>query len=72
MRRGVVKSFSAEKGYGLIAHEHQVGMTERNIFVHISDVQRSGLTTLNPGQVVEYDLYEDHLGRPHLQKLKAV
>jgi cold shock protein len=71
MTRGVVKSFDARKGYGFITSERQVGLIARDIFVHISDVQRSGLTTLNPGQVVEYDLYEDHRGRPHLQKLKA-
>ncbi len=71
MTRGVVKSFDAQKGYGFITGERQVGIIARDIFVHISDLQRSGLTTLNPGQVVEYDLYEDHRGRPHLQKLKA-
>jgi CspA family cold shock protein len=72
MTRGVVKSFDAQKGYGFITREHQVGITERDVFVHISDLQRSGLTRLDSGQVVEYDVYEDHRGRPHVQKLKAL
>jgi CspA family cold shock protein len=72
LTRSVVKFFNAQKGYEFITREHQVGITERDIFVHISDLQRSSLTTLNPGQLVEYDLYEDHRGRPHVQKLKAV
>ena len=71
MTRGVVKFFNAQKGYGFITREHQVGITERDVFVHISDLQRSGMTTLHPGQVIQYDVYEDHRGRPHVQKLKA-
>ena len=72
MPRGMVKFFDAQKGYGFIRREHQVGITEPDIFVHISDLQRCGLTTLNADQVVEYDVYEDHRGRPHVQKLKAI
>jgi cold shock protein len=72
MARGVVKSFNAQKGYGFIVPEGKVGVAERDIFVHISDVQKSGLTTLSAGQFIEYQLYENHRGRSHAQNLKIV
>jgi cold shock protein len=72
MARGLVKSFNAQKGYGFIVPQGKVGIAERDIFVHISDVQRSGLTALSAGQVVEYELYENQRGRTHAQNLKIV
>ena len=72
MTRGVVKFFNAEKGFGFIMPERKVGIAERDIFVHISEVERSGLTTLSAGQVVEYELHEDRRGRPSAQNLKIV
>ncbi len=59
MARGVVKFFNLEKGYGFIVPEGKVGTAAPDVFVHISAVHRSGLTTLSEGQVVEYDLIED-------------
>jgi CspA family cold shock protein len=70
--RGVVKFFNAQKGYGFIMPERKVGIAERDVFVHISDVQRSGLTTLSPGQIVEYEVHEHRPGRPNAQNLKVV
>jgi cold shock protein len=72
MARGMVKFFNARKGYGFIMPQRKVGIAERDIFVHISDVQRSGLTTLSAGQIVEYELHEDRHGRPSAQNLKVV
>jgi cold shock protein len=72
MACGVVKFFNAQKGYGFIMPERKVGIEERDVFVHISDVQRSGLATLSEGQVVEYDLHENRRGRPSAQNLKVV
>jgi CspA family cold shock protein len=72
MARGVVKFFNAQKGYWFIVPERKIGITERDIFVHISDVQRSGLATLSAGQVVEYDLHENRRGRPSAQNLKVI
>lgn len=72
MARGVVKFFNAQKGYGFIMPEGKVGITERDIFVCLSDVQRSRLSTLNPGQLVEYELHEDRRGRPRAQNLKVM
>ena len=72
MTRGVVTFFNSEKGFGFIVPERKVGMAERDIFVHISDVQRSGLTTLSAGKVVEYELHENRRGRPSAQNLKIL
>jgi cold shock CspA family protein len=41
----VVKFFNAEKGYGFIVPKGKVGTAAPDVFVHISDVRRSGLTT---------------------------
>jgi CspA family cold shock protein len=52
MARGTVKWFNPMKGYGFILP--QDGGTD--VFLHISAVERAGLTTLNDGQEIEYDL----------------
>lgn len=54
---GVVKWFDANKGYGFIGREHG-----DDVFVHIADVQRSGLTTLFKGQRLDFDLKETPKG----------
>ena len=51
MATGVVKWFNPTKGYGFI--QPQVG--GKDVFVHISAVERAGLSTLNEGQRVEYE-----------------
>lgn len=51
MARGTVKWFNPQKGYGFI--QPQAG--GKDVFVHISAVQKAGLTTLNEGQQVEYE-----------------
>jgi cold shock protein len=51
MAKGTVKWFNAQKGYGFI--QPQAG--GKDVFVHISAVERAGLTGLNEGQVVEYE-----------------
>lgn len=51
MARGTVKWFNPQKGYGFI--QPQTG--GKDVFVHISAVQKAGLTTLNEGQQVEYE-----------------
>ena len=49
--KGTVKWFNATKGYGFI----QPAGGGRDVFVHISAVERAGLSTLNEGQTVEYE-----------------
>jgi CspA family cold shock protein len=66
MQKGSVKWFNPTKGYGFI--KPQVG--ERDVFVHISAVERAGLTTLNENQVVEYDLVENR-GKTSAENLKV-
>ncbi len=56
---GVVKWFNPTKGYGLIAPE----TGGKDIFVHISAVQRAGLRALNEGQKVNFEIEEQQNGR---------
>ena len=51
MATGTVKWFNATKGYGFI-HPQGGG---KDVFVHISAVERAGLSSLNEGQAVEYE-----------------
>ena len=72
MARGIVKFFSTQKGYGFIMPEGKVGTAAPDVFVHISDVERSGLSTLSAGQLVEYDVFEGRGGRRSAQNLKLI
>jgi CspA family cold shock protein len=51
MAKGTVKWFNSQKGYGFIAPQGG----GKDVFVHISAVERAGLSGLNEGQVVEYE-----------------
>jgi CspA family cold shock protein len=51
MPKGTVKWFNETKGYGFI--QPQSG--GKDVFVHISAVEKAGLSSLNEGQIVEYD-----------------
>jgi CspA family cold shock protein len=51
MARGTVKWFNSQKGYGFIAPQNG----GKDVFVHISAVERAGLSGLNEGQIVEYE-----------------
>ena len=52
MAKGTVKWFNSIKGYGFIQPAVGGG---KDVFVHISAVEKAGLSTLNEGQSVEYD-----------------
>ncbi len=56
---GTVKFFNAAKGYGFITPDDGAA----DIFVHISAVEQSGLTTLNEGQKIEFDVEPDRKGK---------
>jgi CspA family cold shock protein len=56
MATGTVKWFNSEKGYGFIQPDQGGG---KDVFVHISAVERAGLRTLNEGQKVSYELETD-------------
>ena len=64
---GTVKFFNSSKGYGFI--EPDGG--GRDAFVHISAVERSGMTGLSDNQRVAYDLQEDRPGKISAINLKA-
>lgn len=66
MPTGTVKFFNADKGYGFIAAEDGSG----DSFVHISAVERSGLSTLANNQRLSYDLEEDRRGKMSAVNLK--
>ena len=59
MPTGTVKWFNTTKGYGFIAPEDG----GKDVFVHISAVERSGLTGLSDDQKVSFDLEEGRDGR---------
>ncbi len=68
MTIGTVKFFNADKGYGFIAPE----TGGNDAFVHISAVERAGLTTLQQNQRVQYELEEDRRGKMSAVNLQAV
>jgi CspA family cold shock protein len=55
MATGTVKWFNSEKGYGFI----QPDQGGKDVFVHISAVERAGMRTLNEGQKVSFELETD-------------
>lgn len=65
---GAVKFFNADKGYGFIAPE---GGGDDS-FVHISAVERAGLTTLTTDQRVSYDVEKDQRGKFSAVNLQAL
>ena len=67
MTEGVVKFFNSTKGYGFI----QPTNGGKDAFVHISAVERAGLTTLNEGQKVSFDLESGRDGKQSAVNLKA-
>src|SRR3974390_1391087 len=66
MQKGTVKWFNPTKGYGFI----RPSTGEKDVFVHISAVERAGLSTLNEGQVVEYELVTNR-GKTSAENLKV-
>jgi cold shock protein len=67
MARGTVKWFNSQKGYGFIQPQGGGG---RDVFVHISAVERAGLPGLNEGQVVEYEEVSNR-GKTSAENLKV-
>ncbi len=59
MANGTVKWFNATKGYGFIAPAHG----SKDIFVHVTALERAGIHQLDDGQAVTYDLEADRNGR---------
>ncbi|MEO8756868.1 MAG: cold-shock protein [Devosia sp.] len=68
MTDGTVKFFNTTKGFGFI----QPDTGGKDAFVHISAVERSGMTTLNEGQKVSYELETGRDGKQSAINLKAL
>lgn len=66
MPSGTVKWFNTTKGFGFIAPD----TGGKDVFVHISAVERSGLTGLADNQKVDYDLEEGRDGREMAANIK--
>ena len=67
MASGTVKWFNAQKGYGFI----QPSDGGRDVFVHISAVEQAGMSTLNEGQKINYEVVTTDRGRTAAGNLKA-
>ena len=65
MATGTVKWFNPAKGYGFIEPEDG----SRDVFVHISAVERAGLGTLNDGQKVSFEVMPGRDGKSSAENL---
>jgi CspA family cold shock protein len=69
MSNGTVKWFNGQKGFGFIQPDDGT----KDVFVHISAVERAGMSTLNEGQKVSFDLVDDkRSGKSSADNLRAV
>ncbi|WP_287885920.1 MULTISPECIES: cold-shock protein [Paracoccus] len=59
MANGTVKWFNSNKGFGFIAPETGA----KDVFIHISALERAGIHNLNDGQAIAYDIERDRNGR---------
>ena len=66
MATGTVKFFDTKKGFGFIQPENG----DKDVFVHISAVEKAGLATLTEGQRVEFEVITER-GRSAAGSLKA-
>ena len=67
MSQGTVKWFNSTKGYGFI----QPSDGAKDVFVHISAVERAGMSSLNEGQTLSYELERGQNGKTSAINLKA-
>jgi cold shock protein len=69
MTTGTVKWFNPQKGFGFIQPEGG----GQDVFVHISAVERAGMTSLNDGQKISFDIVADRRsGKSNADNLRAV
>jgi len=66
MTTGTVKWFNSQKGYGFIQPEDGT----KDVFVHISAVERSGMGNLHEGQRLEYELERGQQGKTSAVNLR--
>lgn len=68
MATGTVKWFNPRKGYGFIQPEGG----DRDVFVHISAVERAGIGSLREGQRIQFELVKDQRGKTSADSLVAL
>ena len=68
MSTGTVKWFNPQKGFGFI----QPDDGSKDVFVHISAVEQAGMSTLNEGQKIQYEVVKGKDGKSSAGNLKAV
>ena len=68
MSTGTVKWFNAQKGYGFI----QPADGSKDVFVHISAVERAGMGSLQDGQKVSFDVMRGQNGKLSAENLASV
>jgi CspA family cold shock protein len=68
MATGTVKWFNATKGYGFIAPDDG----GKDVFVHISALERAGIRAVNEGQKVEFEMGRGRDGRTSAENLRLV
>jgi CspA family cold shock protein len=68
MTNGTVKWFDASRGFGFITPDEG----GKDAFVHISALERSGITGLDEGQKVEYELQPGRDGKSAAENLRLV
>ncbi|MBN9561858.1 MAG: cold-shock protein [Alphaproteobacteria bacterium] len=67
MATGTVKWFNAQKGYGFIQPDDGT----KDVFVHISAVERAGLGGLNEGQKIRYEVQQGQQGKFSAENLQS-
>ncbi|HST76634.1 MAG TPA: cold-shock protein [Acetobacteraceae bacterium] len=67
MATGTVKWFNAQKGYGFIQPDDGT----KDVFVHISAVERAGLGGLNEGQKIRYEVQQGQQGKMSAENLQS-
>lgn len=69
MNKGTVKWFNSQKGFGFIQPEDG----GKDVFVHVSAVERAGIGSLNEGQQIAFDVVADRrTGKSSADNLRAV
>jgi cold shock protein len=69
MTTGTVKWFNNQKGFGFIQPENG----DKDVFVHISAVERAGMSTLTEGQKVSFEIVADRrTGKSSADNLRSV
>jgi CspA family cold shock protein len=68
MTKGTVKWFNTAKGYGFIAPEDG----SKDAFVHISALERAGISSLQEGQKVQYELQKGRNGKSSAENIQLI